>query len=478
MHKAARAALRHLLLCCILLIALVVLIVSLAATGPAAAGPSTANAGGARIVVSRPVVVSGARSGIAFVEPTLAVDPRRPELLFGAAITFPSANPAGGIGESVVAGFRSTDGGASWSRTELPGCHADPWARFDDFQDLDLLYVACLTADSAILVQRSLDGGGSWAEPERVPRGTGTTADKPVVVIDRSAGARRGTVYVAFGQNFPARGLRQRSLFGAVVAAAPAGGASFSEPHLIAHDNLDQQTVDAAVLADGDLVVFFQDFASRIGLLAHRRTWMAHSTDGARTFSTPALAFEQGHHENPYAVAVDSSPRHRDRLYLAVLGFWERGQGFPAAGEDPGPADLYVLASDDGGESWGRPVPVTPPPSRGAARTPAIAVDDDGVVGVAWYQAHTTPASATRCYDIYFSASLDGGATFLPPARVTPATSCPFAAPEQQGVATRWSFGGDYSGLAAAADHRFHLLWADSSTGVYRLATAAAQVVH
>jgi hypothetical protein len=67
--------------------------------------------------------------------------------------------------------------------------------------------------------------------------------------------------------------------------------------------------------------------------------------------------------------------------------------------------------------------------------TPAIAVNEGGVVGVAWYDTRRDPRG--KCFEIYFSASLDGGTTFLPSVRVTQELSCPRAAESQQGVASR-----------------------------------------
>jgi hypothetical protein len=387
-------------------------------------------------------------------------------------MTVPDAGLQRGIDTGSVSGFRSADGGSTWTRVPLPGCTDDPWARFGSG---DEIYVACLTGAGAVLLHRSPDAGRTWAEPLPIPRGAGGPADKPVVAVDTSSTPSRGTVHVAFGQYFPTAGLRQRKVFGAAVASAPGFSGSFGAPRFVAHDNLGQQPIDAAVLTDGRLVLLFQDFASPAGLLAHRRTWMVRSADGGRSFSTPALAFEQRDNENPYALAADRSARHPDRLYLAVLGFWQRSQQPAAPAQAKGPADLYVLASDDGGESWGPPAPVTPPPATAGAQVPAIAVNSDGVVGVAWYDTRRDPAGL--CYDISFSASVDGGQTFLPAVRVTPEPSCPRASARQHGVATRWSFGGDYSGLAAAADGRFQILWADSSSGVYQLRTAAARVV-
>jgi len=104
-------------------------------------------------------------------------------------------------------------------------------------------------------------------------------------------------------------------------------------------------------------------------------------------------------------------------------------------------------------------------------------------------------AHKNECYDLYFSASLDGGDSFLP--NVTPkgkptcsmqtANWAPNAevsaypktedgvSVEGQGfnilmISTRFPGGGDTQGLAAGADGVFHAAWIDGSSGVMRLA--------
>ena len=69
-------------------------------------------------------------------------------------------------------------------------------------------------------------------------------------------------------------------------------------------------------------------------------------------------------------------------------------------------------------------------------------------------------------------ASASKSVGYLP---VASAPSCPDTARNGR-VATRWPEGGDYSGLAAAADGTFHVLWADSRDGIYRLWTAPVTV--
>lgn len=425
----------------------------------------------ASIHLTKPVLVSRGHTDEPHVEPYLAAHPTDPNRLLGAAITFPYPDAPGGMNESIVAGYRSGNAGRSWDRVELPECRADPWVAFDG----DLAFISCLGSDSErIEVYSSPDGGMTWARPTEITAADGHGLDRPVIAIGPSSAEGVGPLYTAYGRAIPLVGL-SRPRFGPSLSTSDDGGASFEAPVFVQHDNLEQQPFDAAVLSDGTLVLFFMDFASPDGLLDHRRTWLVRSDDRGRTLSTPVLVLEQRADEMPWSVAIDRSVRHRDRLYAVVDGFWKRRGVAPGGSpSDPG-SGLFIMWSDDRGESWSRSSEVTDSPPRSNQETPAIAVNGDGVVGVAWYDTRQDPKG--ECFDIYFAASMDGGETFLPSARVTPTSSCPRSVPQQRGLASRWSFGGDYSGLAAAADGRFHLLWADSRDGVYQIWSSTATVV-
>jgi hypothetical protein len=161
------------------------------------------------------------------------------------------------------------------------------------------------------------------------------------------------------------------------------------------------------------------------------------------------------------SLAVDASAQpSRDRLYLVCTNRERDG--------------VLVHHSADRGETWSAPARAD---SAGGdvvfRRTPSIAVNRDGVVGVTWYERRKE--GTRECQHIYFTTSLDGGKTFLPAARVSTAPSCPDT-PRNGGSAKRWAAGGDYSGLAAAADGSFHVLWADSRNSVYQLWAARVQV--
>jgi hypothetical protein len=106
---------------------------------------------------------------------------------------------------------------------------------------------------------------------------------------------------------------------------------------------------------------------------------------------------------------------------------------------------------------------------------PEVAVNKHGVIGVSWIDGRDDPSG--RCDALYFTASLDGGETFLPERRVSSARSCPDSA-ANGGAFKRWPHGGDYYGLTAMADGRFHLFWADGRAGTFQLWAANVQVKH
>jgi Neuraminidase (sialidase) len=92
---------------------------------------------------------------------------------------------------------------------------------------------------------------------------------------------------------------------------------------------------------------------------------------------------------------------------------------------------VLVQRSDDGGESWTEPLRLNHRDTADS-HTPSIAVNKDGVIGLSWYERHD------KCLDIYFTASLDSGQTFLPEVQSVPISpvsfqGCSPASREQNG---------------------------------------------
>lgn len=191
------------------------------------------------------------------------------------------------------------------------------------------------------------------------------------------------------------------------------------------------------------------------------QAWTVASSDGGVTFSVPRfLADCVGHFGQ---LAVDSTTgAYRDRLYWVC---WDENN-----------RNVRLYCSTDRGESWSPPVMLNA--GSGPAQTGMVAVSRDGIVGVSWYDGREDPREYRgdfRCKPVYFRASLDGGQTFLPDVRVSSEESCSDT-PANGENGRRWKAGGEYHGLAAAADGRFHLLWADSRSGIHQLRTAKVRV--
>jgi hypothetical protein len=246
------------------------------------------------------------------------------------------------------------------------------------------------------------------------------------------------------------------------IARSSDRGVTFGAPTRIVPSNLPTYADNPVTLSDGTLVVPFVSY-SKVTAAEGRSdlVWSITSNDGGRTFSVPRYLGDCGGHWGHLAVDTSGGP-FRDRLYWAC---WDQSN-----------RHIYVSTSVDRGETWSSPVAV----NRGShpVQNAVITVNRDGVVGVSWNDAREDPRAyrgSFRCQHVFFTASLDGGRTFLPDARVSSAENCPDA-PANGESGWRWPAGGDYYGLAAAADGRFHLLWADSREGIYQLRTATVTV--
>jgi hypothetical protein len=107
----------------------------------------------------------------------------------------------------------------------------------------------------------------------------------------------------------------------------------------------------------------------------------------------------------------------------------------------------------------------------------------------------TRASAADDAYDVFYSASLDGGETFLPAVRVSSETSRPAGPGNMRpGLGrlryssdtlimdflsgySRWRDVGDYIGLTADAAGIFHPVWPDSRNGTFQLQTARIELL-
>jgi hypothetical protein len=351
-------------------------------------------------------------------------------------------------GEPALDAFRSSDGGASFSGGRLVagsylGVRADssdPVVAFDRagtafFGQLVWRYPG-RGFESSIGVQRSDDGGTTFASPVQVvrtvnrrtpidfgaPPDPSVTHDKEWLAVDRTGGARDGTIYAAWVRIRIARG-RQRNRI--VVARSVDGGASFSRPRFISR---------AGRLAVGPQVAVGRGGTVHVAWASFRRTpterratvLSARSTDGARGFSVPrrVARFKSGLAAE-VLVALDASTSGR------LLACWSRARGRRSS--------QTVCARSRTGRRWSGPVVVAPRVG-GAHRLVAIAADGRRRFWISFY-AMRGPRTTVRLY-----RSGDGGRRFQLASVLARRRSA-------------FGFVGDYSGLDVASG-RVHAAYA------------------
>jgi BNR/Asp-box repeat len=369
--------------------------------------------------------------------------------------------------------YVSDDGGQTWEATELPGQHEalvngrvqtelDNWiliAPNGEAYYTDLPFTSKETAP--ILVFRSSDKGHTWSGPVEI---ADRSFDQPRTTASLQDGKLR--IYIAAASQ------------GAVVLSSDDGGHSFQTGTRIEPDNLGHQAMNPLLLVDGSLLLPYLDFPiEEQHRLNFSRLYVARSEDGGRTFGVARFVADIARpYPGPAYFATDVS---RGRFRGNIYGTWEEGdfgprfvrRGGQLIREESGNRSEVVVARSTGnGRNWSVPK-VLQAEGRGAAHFATLAVSQQGVLGVLWIQDERYESDA-RCYRVWFAASVDGGENFSLPTTVSDKVSCsdPKLNPEPY-FKTRLK-GGDYIGLAAAADGSFHAVWIDARDGAFRLYTA------
>jgi hypothetical protein len=199
--------------------------------------------------------------------------------------------------------------------------------------------------------------------------------------------------------------------------------------------------------------------------LSAGRDWIIESRDGGKTFGSPSIITEACSRTFPVLRVDTTSGKFKDRLYwICNDGAFQK---------------IWVHTSSDRGERWSDPIQVNRGSSRQPyVRTPAIGVNRAGAVLFSWYDGRATGSryrQIYRCQEFFVTASLDGGQTFLPELKVSTARNCPDT-PANGEAGRRWPAGGDYTGLAADSNGKFHLVWPDSRDGLYQLRYALVEI--
>jgi hypothetical protein len=452
---------------------------------PAPALPQE-NGPGPRIVVGPNILVSR-NSNLPHVEMMIAANPRNPKNLLGAAMSM--SKPDGSMSSKTYASF---DGGYTWFDSsfaeQLAGGGADSQVAFSPHGTALFAAIARVRHRQgrsrwALHFYRSEDGGRTWLRPLDL----GTSYDHPQVAVDQTHGRHAGRIYVGVLCSAD----RTLGLF-----RSDDDGRSFVGPVKVIGDRSAGGNITTLmVLGDGTLVVTYTDFKfdpARRDQPLESDIWLVKSVDGGVTFSAPVKVTTMKYSTQkdpltrlasfPLFAADTKSKRFRDRLYAVWSGY------------SSGSMRIFYTYSADGGKAWAAPRPLDNTAPEGANQfTATVAVNDEGKVGVMWLDTRGLKRDDSE-YNAYFTTSLDGGESFLPPVRLSSSPSLRWGAGnmavspdvviDEKGtpriffvsVAARWSIGGDYLGLTADSEGVFHPLWADSRTGTFQVYSGRVRV--
>jgi hypothetical protein len=447
----------------------------------------------AQISVGANVHVSSARPNDGQSELMAAADPRRANRLITCSVIFSAMR-----NESGVVVYLSDDGGRSWKLTFETYPLMDPACAFSD--DGNAYLLAFSPRD--MRVYRSGDGGEQWGQPTIM-----NIMDRPYLTLDQTRGKNHGRLYIhgAIGGGTGDFMDGSRDLAGIKLYSSGDSARTLSEPvqRAVVDKRSALGTGNGVVLSDGTLVILWgelQDYwnpdgtsemkDSRYGV-ANAKLRIVTSRDGGRRLTEATTVADYYMHIYPWRppagvipwIAVDATTgAFKDRLYVV----WPDRR----SGRD----EILFSRSSDRGKTWSKPVVINDDPmprelGNGPDHfNPVVAVNKNGVVGVVWNDRRE--ARDNLGWDIRFTASLDGGDTWLPNVKVSqksndfgaqtkwPVTSFGFGAPGTVSLVLSWMpiYGGDTGGLTADANGLFHAVWSDNRTGSSQLWTSAIAV--
>lgn len=305
---------------------------------------------------------------------------------------------------------KSPDGGANWAAgqrlTWTSSGAGSPAIAGDSSDNLHIVWQDSSPGNAEIYYKRSTDGGATWTSTQRLTLTSGQSYG-PTIAVDPS-----GNPHVVWEDHTPGNAeIYYRNSLD--------GGATWTTAKRITWTSGGSFYPVIAVDSSGDLHVVWWDDTP-----GNREIYHKKSTDGGGTWTTAQrITWTSGHSVHP-ANAIDSLGN------LHVV--WEDST--------PGNNETYYKGSPDGGATWTTAKRITL--TSGDSQFPASAVDPSDHVHVVWED--LTPGN----WEIYYSQSTDGGATWTSSQRLT------------------WT-SDDSRRPAIAADSlgNLHVVWPDSTPG-------------
>lgn len=364
------------------------------------------------------------------VEPWVDVNPANPANIAG---IWQQDRWSDGGSRGLVAGV-TFDGGATWTSVVIPrdsrcsdGTYdrtSDPWLSFAPNGDLYAISLALSheAAVSAILVNKSDDGGLTWSNPKTLVHDTNadTFNDKQTITADPTNADYAYAVWdrsrSAIDNVGPDRTLSSARAAGSDImfSRTTDGGASWETARAIYPPTAQDWSVGNQIVVqpNGTLVDITALVRSAGDFVAVLR-----SPDRGATWSAPTIVATQ----RPVGVR-DPDTRNKVRV----------GAGLPEIGVDSVTGRLYAVwmdsrfsggsideiaisVSDDAGLSWTTPIrvnktPVSIPLLNRQAFTPSVEVAANGTVAVTYYDFRRNTSASGAPTD-YWLAHCHSGCT-------------------------------------------------------------------
>ena len=324
-------------------------------------------------------------------------------------IAWAGSGPGGSYGIFIS---RSSDAGATFSApVSLSNAYASrPQVAVDPSGKIDIVWVVWTgttqtspgssdtppqyTYDFTAYFSQSSDGGNTFSPATAVftSQEQNSSHQSPSVQLAVDAS---GNIYV-LGEGGGGQFV--------LLARSNNGGATFSITYVQNQPLSYQDSAKMVLDAAGNIDVVWGHWINRYHVLFSR------STDGGATFSPPVDLTPLSPGAESPKMAVDSS----GNINVAWLDY------------SPGYFGVFFACSTDGGITFSTPQALSTDPALGYGLGPysiAIAVDSSGNISVVWEDNDSADRYqnqyGSQQWDIYFTGSSDGGATFQGPVNVS-----------------------------------------------------------